>query len=42
MYMEFSNNPNSTQGGSKVQTPEDKVIVFTYKTVINKINSEKT
>lgn len=41
MYMEFSNNPNSTQGGSKGQTPEDKVIVFTYKTVINKINSEK-
>lgn len=39
MYMEFSNNPNSTQGGSKGQTPEDKVIVFTYKTVINKINS---
>ena len=32
MYMEFSNNPNSTQGGSKGQTPEDKVIVFTYKT----------
>lgn len=41
MYMEFSNNPNSTQGGSKGQTPVDKVIVFTYKTVINKINSEK-
>lgn len=41
MYMEFSNDPNSTQGGSKGQTPEDKVIVFTYKTVINKINSEK-
>lgn len=41
MYMEFSNNPNSTQGGSKGQTPVDRVIVFTYKTVINKINSEK-
>ena len=41
MYMEFSNNPNSTQGGDKGQTPKDKVIVFTYKTVINKINSEK-
>ena len=40
MYMEFSNNPNSTQGGSKGQTPVDKVIVFTYKTVINKINSD--
>lgn len=41
MYMEFSNNPNSAQGGDKGQTPEDKVIVFTYKTVINKINSDK-
>lgn len=41
MYMEFSNNPNNEQGGDKGQTPEDKVIVFTYKTVINKINSEK-
>ena len=39
MYMEFSNNPNNEQGGDKGQTPEDKVIVFTYKTVINKINS---
>lgn len=39
--MEFSNNPNSAQGGDKGQTPEDKVIVFTYKTVINKINSEE-
>ena len=39
MYMEFSNNPNSTQGGYKGQTPVDKVIVFTYKTVINKVNS---
>ena len=39
MYMEFSNNPNSTQGGDKGQTPEDKVIVFTYKTVINKVDS---
>ena len=41
MYMEFSNNPNSAQGGDKGQTPVDKVIVFTYKTVINKINSDK-
>ena len=39
MYMEFSNNPNNDQGGDKGQTPEDKVIVFTYKTVINKVDS---
>ena len=41
MYMDFSNNPNSTQGGEKGTTPEDKVIVFTYKTIINKVDSEK-
>lgn len=39
MYMEFSNNPNSTTGTDKGQTPEDKVIVFTYKVVINKVDS---
>ena len=39
MYMEFSNNPNNGQGGDKGRTPEDKVIVFTYKVVINKIDS---
>ena len=37
MYMEFSNNPNDEQGGETGKTPEDKVIVFTYKTVINKV-----
>ena len=39
--MEFSNNPNNEQGGDKGQTPEDKVIVFTYKVVINKIDSRR-
>lgn len=41
MYMEFSNNPNNEQGGEKGQTPEDKVIVFTYKVNINKYNSRR-
>ena len=41
MYMEISNNPNNEQGGDKGQTPEDKVIVFTYKVVINKIDSRR-
>lgn len=41
MYMEFSNNPNNEQGVDKGQTPEDKVIVFTYKVVINKIDSRR-
>lgn len=39
MYMDFSNNPNSTQGGEKGTTPEDKVIVFTYKAIVNKRDS---
>lgn len=41
MYMNFSNNPNSTQGEEKGTTPEDKVIVFTYKTVINKVDPDR-
>ena len=41
MYMEFSNNPNNEQGGEKGQTPEDKVIVFTYKVNINKYDSRR-
>ena len=38
MYMEFSNNPNDDQGGETGKTPVDKVIVFTYKTIVNKID----
>lgn len=42
MFMEFSNNPNSTQGGEdKGTTPVDKVIVFTYKAIVNKKDSSK-
>ncbi|WP_295288183.1 isopeptide-forming domain-containing fimbrial protein [uncultured Catenibacterium sp.] len=41
MHMEFSNNPNSTTGTEKGQTPTDKVIVFTYKVIVNKINSDR-
>lgn len=41
MYMEFSNNPNDEQGGETGKTPEDKVIVFTYKTVVNKVNPDR-
>ena len=39
MHMQFSNNPNSSQGGEKGKTPEDKVIVFTYKAIVNKKDS---
>lgn len=41
MFMEFSNNPNSTQGGEKGKTPPDQVIVFTYKAIVNKKDSAK-
>ena len=38
VYLEYSNNPhNSTETG---KTPEDTVIVFTYKTIINKVDGE--
>lgn len=36
--LEFSNNPNNGGEGDKGETPEDIVIVFTYKVVINKID----
>lgn len=38
--LQFSNNPNSEQGGESTptgETPWDKVIVFTYKVVVNKV-----
>lgn len=41
MRMEFSNNPNDDQGGETGKTPNDKVIVFTYKTVVNKVNPDQ-
>lgn len=40
--LEFSNNPNSEQGGkpdTHGETPWDNVIVFTYKVVVNKVDS---
>lgn len=40
MHLEFSNNPNDEQGGETGETPDDTVIVFTYKTVINKVDGK--
>lgn len=40
VYLEYSNNPNSDGTGKKGRTPEDIVIVFTYKTVVDKINGK--
>ena len=42
--LQFSNNPNSEQGGENTPTgttPWDNVIVFTYKVVVNKVDEDK-
>jgi fimbrial isopeptide formation D2 family protein/LPXTG-motif cell wall-anchored protein len=40
LQVEYSNNPNETGDGERStgKTPEDKVIVFTYKVEINKVD----
>ena len=42
VYLEYSNNLNKSEEGNNEtgKTPKDVVIVFTYKTIINKVNSE--
>ena len=42
VYLEYSNNPNKSESGNNEtgETPKDVVIVFTYKTIINKVDSE--
>ena len=40
MHMEFSNNPNDEQGGEFGKTPEDTVIVFTYKVDVHKVDED--
>lgn len=37
MHITYSNNPNDNQGGENGKTPDDTVIVFTYKVVANKV-----
>lgn len=42
--LQFSNNPNSEQGGESTptgKTPWDNVIVFTYEVVVNKVKENK-
>ena len=39
MHLEYSNNPNDDQGGETGKTTDDTVIVFTYKTIINKVDA---
>lgn len=42
VYLEYSNNPNKSEkeNNETGNTPEDVVIVFTYKTIINKVDGE--
>lgn len=42
VYLEYSNNPNKSEAGNNEtgNTPKDVVIVFTYKTIINKVDGE--
>lgn len=37
MHVTYSNNPNDDQGGENGKTPDDTVMVFTYKVVANKV-----
>lgn len=37
----YSNNPNKDGEGDTGKTPDDKNIVFTYKTVVNKVDQDK-
>ena len=41
VYLTYSNNPNNGGEGETGKTPEDKNIVFTYKTVVNKVDQDK-
>lgn len=36
-HVTYTNNPNDEQAGENGETPDDTVIVFTYKTIINKV-----
>lgn len=43
VVLSYSNNPNYTGSGessSKGETPKDTVIIFTYKVVVNKVDSD--
>lgn len=42
VYLKYSNNPNKSEKGDNEtgNTPKDVVIVFTYKTIINKVDGE--
>lgn len=41
VYLTFSNNPNKGGEDNTGKTPTDKNIVFTYKTVVNKVDQDE-
>lgn len=40
MHITYSNNPEDEDGGDEGKTPDDTVIVFTFKTVADKVDDE--
>ncbi|MDY3993533.1 MAG: isopeptide-forming domain-containing fimbrial protein [Evtepia sp.] len=40
-HVTYTNNPNDVQAGENGTTPDDVVIVFTYKVVVNKVDKDK-
>lgn len=42
VYLEYSNNPNKSEKGDNEtgNTPKDVVVVFTYKVIVNKVDSD--
>lgn len=43
--LEYSNNPNKSESGNNNETgntPEDTVVVFSYKVIVNKVDSENS
>ena len=40
MFIKYSNNPESKDDSEEGKTKEDKVVVFTYKTVIDKVDEK--
>lgn len=40
VYLKYSNNPNVTDDSKEGKTPTDKVIVFTYEAIVNKVDGD--
>lgn len=40
VYLKYSNNPNVTADSEEGKTPTDRVIVFTYEAIVNKVDGE--